>query len=71
MDTLAVRLTVPPVGSVEDFHLQVIDYTPHVTDWRLHTTRPAGRTNKRRGFDSRGLYQSGDNIVFKVVLWLK
>ena len=22
MDTLAVRLTVPPVGSVEDFHLQ-------------------------------------------------
>src|SRR5512135_521770 len=23
MDTLAVRLTVPPVGSVEDFHLQV------------------------------------------------
>ncbi len=25
MDTLAVRLTVPPVGSVEDFHLQVIN----------------------------------------------
>ena len=23
MDTLAVRLTVPPVGRVEDFHLQV------------------------------------------------
>jgi len=23
VDTLAVRLTVPPVGSVEDFHLQV------------------------------------------------
>ena len=23
MDTLAVRLTVPPVGSVEDFHQQV------------------------------------------------
>jgi len=23
MDTLAVRLTVPPVGSVEDLHLQV------------------------------------------------
>jgi len=23
MDTLAVRLTIPPVGLVEDFHLQV------------------------------------------------
>ena len=23
MDTLAVKLTVPPVGSVEDFHLPV------------------------------------------------
>jgi hypothetical protein len=23
MDTLAVRLTLPPVGCVEDFHLQV------------------------------------------------
>jgi len=33
MDTLAVRLTVPPVGPVEDFHLQVIGYTPHETKW--------------------------------------
>jgi hypothetical protein len=47
MDTLAIRLTVPPVGPAEDLHLQVIDYTPHVTDWRLHTTRPAGRTKKK------------------------
>ena len=36
MDTLAVRLTVPPAGPVEDFHLQVSapcrahkDKTPH------------------------------------------
>ena len=44
VDTLAVRLTVPPVGPVEDLHLQVIDYTPHVIEWRLRATRPAGRT---------------------------
>ena len=33
MDTLAVRLTFPPVGPVEDLHLQWV--------------RPAGRTNKK------------------------
>ena len=47
VDTLAVRLTVPPVGPVEDLHLQVIGYTPYATKWRFRTTRPAGRTNKK------------------------
>jgi len=34
MGTLAVRLTVPPAGSVEDFHLQV------VAPCRAHNKKP-------------------------------
>lgn len=46
-DTLAVRLTVPLTGPVEDFHLQVIQSPPRGLEQRLRATRHAWRTIKK------------------------
>ena len=43
-DTLAVRLTVPLAGPVEDFHLQIIDEPPQLIKGCGSTTRHAWHT---------------------------
>ena len=48
MDTLAVRLIVPLAGSIEDFHLQVIQPPPCVLEQRQLALRAIlGAPNKK------------------------
>jgi hypothetical protein len=49
VDTLAVRLTVPLTGPVDDFHLQVIQLPPQQLNSASNgAARHAWRTKKKR-----------------------
>ncbi len=65
MDTLAVRLTLPPVGCVEDFHLQV------GAPCRAHQKKPPVSRRLASHFAGLFLYamsdQSGSNRLSPVI----
>ncbi|MHB1326526.1 MAG: hypothetical protein ACYC0L_10120, partial [Thermoleophilia bacterium] len=55
MDTLAVRLTVPLAGSVEDLHLQVIG-SPSQRAEQRHAWRTTKKANQAQVLDSLNIF---------------
>jgi len=60
MDTLAVQLTLPLAGCVEDFHLQVTRLTTTVSQVALSRNTPC-LAHKEKGRLSDGLSKENDH----------